>query len=58
MATNTPNFNLLKPDLTDNVDIDDLNGNMDIIDTELQTIIDSIPSGGGGLSTVFLLMGA
>jgi hypothetical protein len=32
MATNTPNLNLVKPDLTDNVDIDDLNGNMDIID--------------------------
>ncbi len=35
MATNTPNFNLVKPDLTDNVDIDVLNGNMDIIDTAL-----------------------
>ncbi len=54
----TPNFNLAKPEFSDNVDIDDLNGNADIIDTELQTIIDSIPSGGGGLSTVFLLMGA
>ncbi len=54
----TPNFNLAKPEFSDNVDIEDLNGNADIIDTELQTIIDSIPSGGGGLSTVFLLMGA
>jgi hypothetical protein len=32
MATNTPNYNLIKPDLTDNVDIDDINTNMDIID--------------------------
>jgi hypothetical protein len=35
MATNTPNFNLIKPDLTDIVDIGDLNDNMDIIDTAL-----------------------
>jgi hypothetical protein len=35
MATNTPNFNLIKPDLTDIVDIADINDNMDIIDTAL-----------------------
>ena len=55
MATNTPNFNLIKPDLTDNVDIDDINSNMDIIDTALATI----PAPGSGeLVTTFLLMGA
>lgn len=32
MATNTPNLNLVKPDLTDFADIRVLNGNMDIID--------------------------
>jgi hypothetical protein len=32
MATNTPNLNLIKPDLTDPVDIGDLNSNMDILD--------------------------
>lgn len=32
MATNTPNLNLVKPDLTDFADIRVLNGNMDILD--------------------------
>ena len=32
MATNTTNLNLVKPDLTDPVDIDVLNGNADILD--------------------------
>jgi hypothetical protein len=36
MATNTPNRNLIKPDLTDNVDIGDINSNMDIIDSALR----------------------
>jgi microcystin-dependent protein len=38
MATNTPNLNLIKPDLTDNVDIADINSNMDILDTLLDKI--------------------
>lgn len=38
MATNTPNFNLVKPDLNDFADIRVLNGNMDIIDTELKKL--------------------
>lgn len=38
MATNTPNFNLVKPDLTDFADIRVLNSNMDIIDTELKKL--------------------
>lgn len=35
MATNTPNLNLVKPELNDFADIRVLNGNMDIIDNEL-----------------------
>jgi hypothetical protein len=38
MATNTPKLNLVKPDLTDNVDISVLNGNMDILDDALTSI--------------------
>lgn len=34
----TPNYNLKKPDLTDYVNIDDINVNMDVIDTELHNI--------------------
>jgi hypothetical protein len=47
MATNTPNFNLIKPDLTDNVDIGDINSNMDIIDG-------AIPATFGDISGVSL----
>jgi len=32
MATNTPNLNLIKPDLTDPVDVGDINSNMDTLD--------------------------
>ena len=38
MASYTPNYNLKKPAGTDVVDIDDLNGNMDIIDTQLNSL--------------------
>jgi hypothetical protein len=38
MATNTTNYSLIKPDLTDNVDVDDLNDNMDTIDEALVSI--------------------
>jgi hypothetical protein len=58
MATNTPNYNLVKPDLVDIVDIADINGNMDILDTTIKAVADSIPTGGGGIDTSFLLMGA
>ncbi len=57
MATNTPNYNLVKPGLNDNVDINEINGNMDIIDTSLKTIADSVPTS-GGYKNVFMLMGA
>ena len=38
MATNTPNLNLVKPDLTDYADIRVLNNNMDILDKEVGTL--------------------
>lgn len=46
MATNTPNLNLVKPDLTDFADIRVLNGNMDIIDNA----INEIKTGSTGLT--------
>lgn len=57
MATNTTYYNLIKPDLTDNVDIDDINDNMDIIDSALNTLATTTPTGGGFTSSL-LLMGA
>lgn len=45
MATNTPNLNLVKPDLTDFADIRVLNRNMDIIDNA----INEIKTGGSDL---------
>ena len=38
MASYTPNYNLKKPAGTDVVDIADLNGNMDIVDTQLNSL--------------------
>ena len=38
MSTNTTNFSLVKPELTDVADITALNGNWDTIDTELNKI--------------------
>ena len=38
MATNTTNYNLVKPDSNDYIDIGVINGNMDIIDTQLKNI--------------------
>ena len=35
MATNTPNLNLVKPEMADYADIRVLNGNMDILDTTI-----------------------
>ena len=40
MATNTTNYNLVKPDEEDFYDIANNNNNMDIIDTNLKTISD------------------
>lgn len=41
MVTRTPNYNFIKPDQTDFYNVDDFNGNTDIIDTELKIISDS-----------------
>lgn len=40
MATKTPNYNLVKPELNDFADIRVLNGNMDIIDEQLKKASD------------------
>lgn len=48
MATNTTNYNLTKPDMTDYADIRIINNNMDIIDSAMKTISDLAGSGGGG----------
>ena len=42
MATETTNYNLTKPDMTDYADIRVLNANMDIIDTQLKLLQDEI----------------
>ena len=41
MATRTTHYGLIKPEGTDPVDIDDLNGNFDIIDTRLKANADA-----------------
>lgn len=40
MATNTPNYNLVKPELNDFADIRVINGNMDVIDAQLKKASD------------------
>ena len=49
MATQTTNYNLIKPALTDNYNVEVNNSNMDIIDAELYKKVDKIA--GKGLST-------
>lgn len=39
MATKTPNYNLVKPELNDFADIRVLNGNMDIIDKAFTDLV-------------------
>jgi|GEM_PF-3319999 len=53
MATNTPNYNLKKPDLIDFYDIQDQNDNMDLIDIALKGLEDGKVAKvtGKGLST-------
>lgn len=50
MATQTENYGLIKPARTDNINIEDLNNNFDIIDTELKKMQSSNSSteGTGG----------
>lgn len=38
----TPNYNFKKPDQTDSYNVDDFNGNMDILDTKLKDIESSV----------------
>lgn len=42
MATNTQNYNMVKPGIDDDALIADLNGNTDIIDAEMRAIRDNI----------------
>lgn len=53
MANYTPNYNLKKPAQDDFFDVDDFNGNSDIIDTalnnKLNTDFSNISGGGGGV---------
>lgn len=37
----TPNYNFKKPDQTDSYNVDDFNGNMDILDTKLKEVADN-----------------
>lgn len=41
MATYTDNYNLIKPDYNDDADINDLNINFDVLDTQIKSISDS-----------------
>lgn len=41
MATYTDNYNLIKPDYNDDADINDLNSNFDVLDTQIKSISDS-----------------
>lgn len=43
MATETTNYGLIKPDLTDQIDVEQLNGNFDKIDEEIKKAADAIP---------------
>jgi len=42
MATNTTNYNMVKPAYSDTADIADINSNMDIIDAQMKTNADGI----------------
>lgn len=52
MATNTTNYSLVKPGLSDNVDITVINGNMDTIDTTMKTNADDISSAESDITTL------
>lgn len=51
MPNFTPNYNLTKPLQTDNYNIDDANGNMDIIDTKLKEVEVNIESQKADMTT-------
>lgn len=52
MATNTTNYSLVKPDFVDVVDISELNGNMDTIDSTMKTNADDIASAESNITTL------
>ena len=54
MATNTTNYNLVKPSDGDKFDIEHFNGNADIIDRKLKELSDAVASGGGSGTDVDL----
>lgn len=50
MATNTTNYNLVKPAYADTADIADINGNMDIIDGQMKTNADGVSANATSLA--------
>ena len=56
MASNTPNYNLVKPSYQDFADIEVLNGNADIVDTTLKYIDDKIDRYGVATGTNTLVL--
>ena len=52
MSTTTTNYNLVKPEYSDDADIADINGNMDAIDTQMKANADAIASNTSSLSTL------
>ena len=51
MSSSTTNYNLTKPAGTDYVDIDDINGNMDVIDATMKQNADGIAALGESVSS-------
>ena len=52
MSTNTTNYNLVKPEYSDDADIADINGNMDIIDAQMKTNADGITTNASNITTL------
>ena len=50
MSTTTTNYNLVKPEYTDDADIADINGNMDTIDSQMKTNADNISTNASAIS--------
>lgn len=51
MSTTTTNYNLVKPEYSDDADIADINGNMDIIDSQMKTNADAIATNATAIAT-------
>lgn len=52
MSTTTTNYNLVKPEYSDDADIADINGNMDAIDTQMKANADAISTASSSITTV------